>query len=100
MKAGMVFGVAAGLVMMFLAGLASAGESVKVGVIQQRVIIEKTKAGKRALDSLKEYQASRQRIIAADDEELKKLEDALKSQESGFSEAAKKEKQEQFRVKF
>jgi outer membrane protein len=92
--------VAAGLAMMLQAGLASAAESVKVGVIQQRTIIEKTKAGKRALESLKEFQASRQRIIAADDEELKKLEDALKSQESGLSEAAKQEKQEQFRVKF
>jgi len=100
MKAGMVFGVAAGLVMMFQAGLASAAESVKVGVIQQRTIIEKTKAGKRVQEGLKEFAASRQRIVAADDEELKKLEGALKSQESGLSEAAKKEKQEQFRVKF
>jgi outer membrane protein len=101
MKAGMVFGAAAvGLATVFLAGTATAAEPVKVGVIQQRTIIEKTKAGKRALDTLKEFQASRQRIIAADDEELKKLEDALKSQESGLSEAAKKDKQEQFRVKF
>ena len=100
MRAGMAFGVAAGLVMMFQAGMASAADSFKVGVIQQRTIIEKTKAGKRALDTLKEFQASRQRIIAADDEELKKLEDTLKSQESGLSEAAKTEKQEQFRVKF
>ena len=80
--------------------MTSGAESVKVGVIQQRTIIEKTKAGKRALDTLKEFQASRQRIIAADDEELKKLEDTVKSQESGLSEAAKAEKQEQFRVKF
>jgi outer membrane protein len=101
MKAGMVFGAAVvGLAMMFLAGTATAAEPVKVGVIQQRTIIEKTKAGKRAMETLKEFQASRQRIIAADDEELKKLEDSLKSQESGLSEAAKKDKQEQFRVKF
>jgi outer membrane protein len=101
MKAGMaLWAVAAGLMVASLAGAASAAEPVKVGVIQQRTVIEKTKAGKRALDTLKEFQASRQRIIAADDEELKKLEDTLKSQESGLSEAAKKEKQEQFRVKF
>jgi len=101
MGAGMaIWAVAVGLMMVLQAGPASAAEPFKVGVIQQRVIIEKTKAGKRALDSLKEYQASRQRIIAADDEELKKLEDALKSQESGLSEAAKREKQEQFRGKF
>jgi len=79
---------------------AAAAESFKVGVIQQRTIIEKTKAGQRALEALKEFQASRQRIIATDDEELKKLEDELKTQESGLSEAAKQAKQEQFRVKF
>jgi outer membrane protein len=79
---------------------AAAAESFKVGVIHQRTIVERTKAGKRALDSLKEFTASRQRIIAADDEELKKLDDALKTQEGGLSEAAKTEKQEQFRAKF
>lgn len=104
MKAGMVLGaVIAGLLIVSqseLAGPASAAEPSKVGMIQQRTIIEKTKAGKRAMDSLKEFQGSRQRIIAADDEELKKLEDTLKSQENGLSEAAKQEKQEQFRVKF
>lgn len=101
MKAGMAsWAVIAGVLVLSQAGLASAAESFKVGVIQQRTIIEKTKAGKRAMDSLKEFQGSRQRIIAADDEELKNLEDALKSQENGLSEAAKKEKQEQFRVKF
>lgn len=101
MKAGMVFGaVAMGLLVWFQAGSASAAESVKIGVIQQRTVVERTKAGKRAMESLKEFQASRQRIIAADDEELKKLEDAVKSQENGLSDAAKLEKQEQFRVKF
>jgi outer membrane protein len=101
MRAGIALGLAAaGLATVLQAGPAPAAESVKVGIIQQRTIVEKTKAGKRALESLKEFQASRQRIIAADDEELKKLEDALKSQENGLSESAKAEKQEQFRVKF
>ena len=101
MRAGMaLWAMVAWVMVVSLAGPVSAAEPVKVGVIQQRTIIEKTKAGKRAMETLKEFQASRQRIIAADDEELKKLEDALKSQESGLSEAAKKDKQEQFRVKF
>jgi outer membrane protein len=90
----------AAVAVMFLSGLVSAAEPVKVGVIQQRTVIEKTKAGKRALESLKEFQVSRQRIIAADDEELRKLEETLKSQEGGLSEAEKMKKQEQFRVKF
>lgn len=92
--------VVAGLLVWFQAGSAPAAESFKVGVIQQRDVIEKTKAGKRALESLKEFQASRQRIIAANDLELKRLEDELRSQESGLSEAEKQMKQEQFRAKF
>jgi outer membrane protein len=96
-----VFWVAAvGLAMVFQAGAAGAAESGKVGVIQQRTVVEKTKAGKRKLEEMREFQASRQRIISADDQELKKLEDELKSQEGGLSESAKMKKQEQFRAKF
>jgi outer membrane protein len=78
----------------------SAADRIKVGVISQQEVMEKSKAGKRALETMKEFAASRQRIIAADDEELKSLEKDLKSQEAGLSEAARREKAEQFRVKF
>lgn len=78
----------------------SAAEAFKVGVIDQQAIVERTKAGKRAMEALKEFTAGRQRIISSDDEEMKALEKALKDQESGQSEAAKREKQEQFRKKF
>ena len=101
MKAGIMIGlVTAGLVLVLQTGPAAAAEAFKVGVIQERIVVEKTKAGRRALEALKEFQASRQRIIAADDEELKKIEEQVKSQENGLSEAAKQEKQEQFRAKF
>ncbi len=75
-------------------------ERLKVGVISQQAVMEKSKAGKRAIETMKEFAASRQRIISADDEELKNLEKDLKSQEGGLSEAARREKAEQFRVKF
>ena len=71
----------------------------RVGVIDQQEIMEKSKAGKRALEGMKEFSASRQKIIAADDEALKELEKSLKAQESGLSETARREKQEQFRAK-
>jgi outer membrane protein len=74
-------------------------ESFKVGVIDPQKVLERTKAGKRALDSIKEFSSSRQKIIAADDEQLKQLENELKRQESGMSEVTKREKQEQFRTK-
>jgi outer membrane protein len=90
---------AAVLIGAMLAGTAVAAD-FKVAVVDQQQIMERSKAGKRALDGLKEFSASRQRIVSADDEELKKLEDELKSQESTLSEAQKRDKQEQFRAKF
>ena len=80
-------------------GIISAAETFKVGVVDQKAVLEKTRAGKKAMEGLKEFTASRQRIIAADDQELKSLDDALKNQESNMSETAKREKAEQFRTK-
>ena len=79
--------------------IGSAAESYKVGVMDQQVVLERSKAGKRALEALKEFSAARQRIVAADDGELKRLEAELK-QDNALTEAQRREKQEQFRVKF
>ena len=81
-------------------GAARAADTFKVAVIDQQQVLERSQAGKRALEGLKEFSTSRQRIVSADDEELKRLEKELKDQDSGLSEASKREKQEQFRVKF
>jgi outer membrane protein len=83
-----------------MGSFAWAADVVKVAVIDQQTILERSKAGKRAMDSLKEFSASRQRIVAADDDELKKLEAELKNQETSLTEGAKHQRQEQFRVKF
>ena len=76
-----------------------AAESVKVGVIDPQAVLEKSKAGRRALDGLKEYAATRQKLLVTDEEELKNLEKQLKDQESTLSENQKREKQGQFRTK-
>jgi len=86
-------------VMILSQGAMGLAAEFRVGVIDQQVIMEKSKAGKRALEGMKEFSASRQKIIAADDEALKELEKSLKAQESGLSETARREKQEQFRAK-
>lgn len=85
-----------------VAALAETGltaEAFKMGVVDPQTILEKSKAGRRALDGLKEHAASRQKILAKDEEELKGLESQLKAQEGGLSEAQKREKQAQFRTK-
>ena len=79
--------------------ISSAAESFKMGVVDPQEVLEKSRAGRRALDALKEYAVTRQKVIASDEEELKGLEKALKEQESSMSELQKKEKQNQFRNK-
>jgi outer membrane protein len=74
-------------------------ETFKVAVVDQQAVLEQSKAGKRAMESLKEFSASRQRIIAVDDEEMKRLEKELKDQDPNLSEAAKREKQRVFQTK-
>ena len=83
-----------------LIGESRAADALKIGVIDQQQVLERTQAGRRALEGLKEFSATRQKIVSADDEELKRLEKELKDEGTGLSEAAKREKQEVFRTKF
>jgi len=76
-----------------------ASDAFKMAVVDPQAVLEKSKAGRRALDGLKEHATSRQKQLAKDEEELKKLESQLKSQESAMSETQKREKQAQFRTK-
>ena len=76
---------------------AFAANPIRVAVMDQQLVIEKSKAGKRALEELKAYSATRQKIISADDQELKELDEAVR--DSKLSESARQEKQEQFQTK-
>jgi outer membrane protein len=86
-----------GVLSLALSPMALGAESLKVAVMDQQLVIERSKAGKRALEDLKAYQATRQKIITADDQELKDLEQSI--QDGKLSEAAKQEKQNQFQAK-
>jgi outer membrane protein len=72
-------------------------DTFKVAVMNQQAVVEQSKAGKRALEELKAYSTSRQRIINADDLELKELQQAI--QDEKLSDSAKQEKQSQFQTK-
>ena len=76
---------------------ANAADPVKVGVMDQQIVIERSKAGKRALEEMKGYSLTRQKIINADDQELKELEQTI--QDPKLSDTAKQEKQGQFQAK-
>jgi outer membrane protein len=72
-------------------------ETFKVAVMNQQLVIEQSKAGKRAFEELKAYSMTRQKIINADDQELKELQQAI--QDGKLTDSAKQEKQSQFQVK-
>ena len=71
----------------------------KMGVVDPQSVLEKSKAGKRALEGLKEYVGTRQKLLAKDEEDLRNYEKQLKEQASKWTDAEKKEKEGQFRTK-
>ncbi|SLM46192.1 putative Outer membrane chaperone Skp [Nitrospira japonica] len=79
------------------AGPVWAAESLRVAVMDQQNVIERSKAGTRALEELKAYSATRQKIINSDDQELKEMEQSL--QDPNLSEQVKQERQGQFQAK-
>jgi outer membrane protein len=72
-------------------------ETFQVAVMDQQLVIAQSKAGKRALEELKAYSVTRQKIINADDQELKDLQQAI--QDGKSTDSVKQEKQGQFQAK-
>ncbi len=72
-------------------------ESFKVAVMDQQMVVEKSKAGKRAIEELKAYSTTRQKIIEADEQELRELQQAL--QDGKLTDSGKAEKQDQLQTK-
>ena len=72
-------------------------DTLKVAVMNQQMVVEQSKAGKRALEELKAYSMTRQKIINADDLELKELQQAMG--DAKLTDSAKQEKQGQFQAK-
>jgi outer membrane protein len=72
-------------------------DPLRVAVMDQQQVIEKSKAGNRALEELKAYSMTRQKIINSDDQELKELEQTV--QDPKLTDAAKQEKQTLFQSK-
>jgi len=92
-------GAAAFFIQAVASDVFAATEPAKVGIVDPQAVLEKSKAGRRALDALKEYAQARQKLLSNDEEELKNLEKQLKDQESGMSESMKRDKTGQFRNK-
>jgi len=96
---GMLGALLTAITLALLPSLAIAADSFKMGVVDPQTVLEKSKAGKRALDTLKEYAGTRQKLLASDEEELKNLEKQVKEQDATLNEQQKRDKQNQFRTK-
>ncbi len=94
-RATSLFGAVALWLAMVLPGLSA--ETFKVAVMNQQLVVEQSIAGKRALEELKGYSTTRQKIINADDQELKELQQTI--QDGKLTDSVKQEKQGQFQVK-
>lgn len=88
-----------GLLLASWGGVLHAADPVRVGVIDQQIIMERTKAGKLALEDMKGYSMTRQKIINSDEQELKELQQSLEDPNAKLADAARQEKEEQFRGK-
>ena len=84
--------VAAGIMLLASLPAAEATEAFKMGVVDPQAVLEKSKAGKKALDGLKEYVSTRQKLLSGDEEELRSTEKTLKEQIAKLSDTEKKKK--------
>ncbi len=80
--------------------VAAKKSSFRVGVIDPQAVIEKSKAGSRALTSLKEHAQARETVMKNDQKELEKLQQELSSASSSLGDDEKKRRQERFSKKF
>jgi len=76
-----------------------AADSFKMGIVDPQTVLEKSKAGKRALEGLKEYVSIRQKLLAKDEEDLRNSQKQLQEQMAKMNETEKKEKGTQFQNK-
>ncbi|HMS85614.1 MAG TPA: OmpH family outer membrane protein [Nitrospira sp.] len=76
-----------------------AGDSARVGVMDQQRVFERSKTGKAALEEMDRYTKTRQNIIDSDEKELKELQQSLEDPNTKLADSVRQEKEEQLRGK-
>jgi outer membrane protein len=89
------------LLSLFLLGVGfSAGaEELKIGVINPQKILEATKQGKKAKQTLADYVQTRQKLLESEAADLKKLEMEMATQSTVLDTKVKAEKEQSFQQK-
>ncbi|MCA9473714.1 MAG: OmpH family outer membrane protein [Nitrospirales bacterium] len=88
-----------GILLFSSTSLALAKETSKIAIIDPQAVIEKSKAGSRALATLKEHAQARENVLKADQKELEDLQTELRKLQS-TNDKSLKSKQEVFTRKF
>lgn len=96
-----VYGVAGIILMAAVLGSGSpaGAEPPEVAVIDPQAVLEHSKAGQRALGTLKEHATIRQKLLTRDEEELKQMETQLKESLEKVGESERQAREDQFRKK-
>jgi len=99
---GMVSAVFVGFISVGLiasAPAAGAADAMKIGYVDAQKVLDSTKAGKKAKESMEEFVKSRQKIVDLDETDIKQLQDDLTRQTAVLSPEARREKEEALQKK-
>lgn len=77
-----------------------AKETFKVAVIDPQAVIEKSNAGRRALETLKKHAEAREKLLKSDQEELKQLQEEIQNADPATPQDVLTRKQELLAKKF
>jgi outer membrane protein len=86
-------------VLSWMTGTQSA-ERFKIAYIDAQGVLDRSKAGQRAKESMETYRDSRQKIIDLEENDIKRLQDDLARQKDVLSPKARSEKEETLQKKF
>ncbi len=70
---------------------------VRIGVLDAQRVLNRTKAGQEAQETLNEFVKARQALIELEEKDLKRMESSLLKQASVLSPNARREREEKFR---
>ena len=75
-------------------------EELKIAYIDAQVVLDRTKPGQRAKETMETYRDSRQKIIDLEENDIKRLQDNLVRQKDILSPEARSSKEESLQNKF
>ena len=86
-------------VAVLLPGKAEAASQLKIGYVDAQEVLDKTKAGGEAKESMQAFVKSRQNIINLEETEIKKLQEELSRQAAVLSPEALREREDELQSK-